>query len=60
MRAGFVNKKCPKCGGNVFIDRDVYGWYEKCLQCGYTQDLKALIETWQNRREGQRLTVGRR
>jgi hypothetical protein len=31
---------CPRCNkGEVFIDRDQYGWYECCLQCGYTRDL---------------------
>lgn len=31
---------CPRCHqGKVFIDRDQYGWYECCLQCGYTRDL---------------------
>jgi hypothetical protein len=31
---------CPRCKkGEVFIDRDFYGWYECCLQCGYTRDL---------------------
>ncbi len=28
-------KGCPRCGGDVFIDRDHYGWYRECLQCGY-------------------------
>jgi hypothetical protein len=31
---------CPRCNkGEVFLDRDQYGWYECCLQCGYTRDL---------------------
>jgi hypothetical protein len=31
---------CPRCKkGEVFIDRDHYGWYECCLQCGYSRDL---------------------
>jgi len=35
-------KKCPRCGGNMFIDGDIYGWYEKCLQCGYCCELRGL------------------
>ena len=43
MRCGFTNKKCPKCGGNTYIDMDYYleggltKWYEQecCLQCGH-------------------------
>ena len=37
-------KKCPRCGGNMFVDRDIYGWYEKCLQCGYCYELRSLDE----------------
>ena len=31
---------CPRCGGAVLIDRDQYGWYEQCLNCGYEHDLR--------------------
>jgi len=44
MRVRFVNKRCLKCGGNVYVDKDFYGWYEKCLQCGYTSDLQSIVE----------------
>ncbi len=48
MRRGFTNRHCPKCNGNVFVDQDCNinteeghrGWYEWCLQCGYTRYLK--------------------
>jgi len=33
-------KSCPKCNGDVLIDRDQYGWYEQCIQCGLMRDLK--------------------
>jgi ribosomal protein S27AE len=33
-------KSCPKCKeGDVTSDRDQYGRYEYCIQCGYTRDL---------------------
>jgi ribosomal protein S27AE len=36
---------CPKCGrGVIALDKDEYGWYEYCLQCGYTHDLVAMTE----------------
>ena len=44
MRGGFTQKRCPKCGGNIFLDRDLYGWYEQCLQCSYTSDLDVIVE----------------
>jgi hypothetical protein len=28
----------------MFIDKDLYGWYEKCLQCGYCCELRGLDE----------------
>ncbi len=36
LRTGFVHRRCPKCGGNIYLDKDHYGWYEQCLQCGYS------------------------
>ena len=35
-------KGCPRCGGDVFIDKDLNGWYEQCLQCSYRSELKSL------------------
>lgn len=42
-RGGFLQNRCPKCGGNVYLDNDDEGWYEQCLQCGlisYLPELK--------------------
>ena len=36
--------RCPKCGGNSYIDKDHYGWYEQCLQCAFIRDLKAIYK----------------
>jgi len=36
-------KSCPRCGGDIFIDRDLDNWYEQCLQCSYRVDLKTLV-----------------
>ncbi|MFH0941687.1 MAG: hypothetical protein V1823_01505 [Chloroflexota bacterium] len=35
-------KGCPKCRGDVRIDRDEYGWFEQCIQCGHTHDPEAI------------------
>jgi hypothetical protein len=43
MKPGFTKRKCPKCGGNLYFDRDYciegifISWYEEetCLQCGF-------------------------
>ena len=44
MRSGFVKKRCPKCSGNVYLDRDYRSWYEQCLQCGYIRYLGTVVE----------------
>jgi hypothetical protein len=34
-------KSCPRCAtGDVLLDRDVYGSYLLCLQCGFMGDVK--------------------
>ncbi len=41
-------KSCPKCKtGAVGVDRDHYGWYEYCVQCGYVRDLIGVVESGQ-------------
>ena len=43
MIHGFTNQRCPRCGGNIYIEMDCYlegglsSWYEQksCLQCGH-------------------------
>jgi hypothetical protein len=37
-------KGCPKCKGDIFLEKDIDGWYERCLQCGYNQDLETIVE----------------
>jgi len=36
-------KSCPRCGGDLFIDREVDGLYEQCLQCGYLHPLPSEV-----------------
>ena len=43
--------QCPKCGGSMFVDSDVYGWYEKCINCGYHQELNIIDEYTEKRTE---------
>ena len=33
-------KKCMRCGGDVFIDRDIDGWFMQCLQCAHRVELR--------------------
>lgn len=43
--------RCPKCKGYVMLQKDRYGWYEQCLQCGYTHDLLTAAEAEQRQIE---------
>ena len=37
-------RSCPRCDGDIFIDRDLYGWFEQCIQCGYNHDLRKMVQ----------------
>ena len=36
-------KSCPRCNGDLFIQREQDGWYEECLLCGYQRDVSNLV-----------------
>ncbi len=38
-------RTCPRCQGDLFVDKDFDGWYEQCLQCGYRREMRPLAET---------------
>ena len=31
-------KECKRCGGDLSMERDRYGSYKSCLQCGAIED----------------------
>ena len=31
----FWLKSCPRCGGDLYDERDQYGHYIVCIQCGH-------------------------
>ena len=31
-------KSCPRCRGDMYENRDIYGAYIECLQCGHMAD----------------------
>ena len=33
-------KACPRCNGDIHINRDIYGTYKQCLNCGNMQDIE--------------------
>ncbi len=32
------SRSCPRCRGYMQNNRDIYGEYRECLQCGYMED----------------------
>ena len=36
---------CPRCGGSLFVDRDMDGWYEQCINCSYRNELKVSVDS---------------
>ncbi len=40
-------RSCPRCGGDIYIDRDWHVWYEQCLQCGYLNDMPDEVKVHQ-------------
>ena len=44
----FHLKGCPKCRGDLFFEKDFYGSYFKCLQCGLMMDIDVQL-TGQNK-----------
>ena len=35
----FWFKQCPRCSGDLFEDRDQYGTFITCMQCGFIKDV---------------------
>ncbi len=51
-------KGCTRCGGDQSMERDTYGTYAMCLQCGATQDQppqqeKERRQAWQGEQAGR-------
>ena len=52
-------KGCPKCGGDVFLDRDLEDWYEQCLQCSYRHEMKSIAEFQKAAEREEKLVLAR-
>ena len=35
-----VLKSCPRCRGDMNTNKDMYGEYKECLQCGHMVDIE--------------------
>ena len=47
--------------GDIILERDVFGWYAQCLQCGYRKDANhkseaiRLLQSWSEKWEEKAL-----
>ncbi len=41
-------KGCPRCGGDMYVDKDIDGWYTKCLQCSFSPKLSPIWSSTDN------------
>ena len=39
----FYFKACPKCRGDLTLEKDAYGDFLKCMQCGILIDVKVEV-----------------
>jgi DNA-directed RNA polymerase subunit M/transcription elongation factor TFIIS len=54
---------CARCNGDVYINRDEYGWFVQCLQCGYHSELVNIDEArkqMQSQSQAQHVSVNRK
>jgi hypothetical protein len=38
----FWFNRCPRCSGDLFEDRDLYGKFVMCIQCGLHRDVPSV------------------
>lgn len=43
----FWLRSCPRCQGDFYQDRDTFGYYLRCLQCGHEIQLFKRLESEQ-------------
>jgi DNA-directed RNA polymerase subunit M/transcription elongation factor TFIIS len=51
---------CPKCKGQLLLEKDNYGLYQQCLQCGYIHDLQTFPVIDSAKIEDEKELVGSR
>ena len=59
----FRLKGCLRCGGDIIFNRDQFGWYEDCIQCGHQSNVdiqnELIEELFENRKRADTRYTGR-
>jgi hypothetical protein len=50
-------KGCPRCNGDLFTDRDWYGPFIQCLQCGWMADYPVATEAGESPHRKRRVRM---
>jgi hypothetical protein len=53
-------KGCLRCGGDILVNHDQFGWYEDCIQCGHQSNVDGqnkLIEELLKNKKGSMLVT---
>jgi len=48
-------KSCPRCAGDMFIEKDMDGWLEQCMLCSYRNELEPIVGSIQKLSEVDKL-----
>ena len=43
MRCRIMTRACKRCGGDLSLERDQYGTYVECIQCGANSNVSDMI-----------------
>ena len=49
--------RCPRCGGELYLESDIHGLYASCIQCGYILtpvEERVLLRLIRRAKEGRR------
>ena len=38
-------KSCPRCGGDLLLEEDVFGEFLSCLQCGFNRNVSTKVDS---------------
>ncbi|NLE08738.1 MAG: hypothetical protein GX631_05755 [Dehalococcoidales bacterium] len=44
-------RACPRCKGDIYVERDNEEVYERCLQCGHSRQIAGAYFGKENKRE---------
>ncbi len=50
-------KSCPRCRGDIYIEKEMDSWYARCLQCGNMRYLPSNDQAYLQRGQETKKTL---